>query len=522
MKTAAQRTKPAIRQKIQIRRDIACFQPGFLIPVLALIIVFLTYLPSFSNEFVWDDYRIQDNPALKNPGRILDLFNPAKYSDTSDEPTYRPLVALARFLDVAVWGYWAPGHRLFNIVLFLIACWLLYWVAWRLFGNIYAAGLAALLFGLHPIQTEAVALIAFRADLLAGLFMLAAVLGYWEFRRNARLRHLLFVTGCYFLAMLGKETAVILPLLFLVFEIHFRNHPDGAFQPFKPLPYLGLAAAGVVYAGLRFLVFVPAQEYLAESYPTGLPAAIGTAVRLFALYLAKFFYPVHLTVWEPFTRSVAFDGPATIGLLMVVLFLAVLIWFYLKDKTVCLGMLWFGVALAPVLQIVIKTPQPFAERWMFVPSMGIALGVAGLAFQIHTSLQTTRRFPPYQTWMPVAVAGMILALLGYRTIFRTFDLKDDLSLWSAVVRVHPENPGTLVSLAGIHINRHDFGKALVYLEKAGRLNPADPLTLANLAGSLAITHYHLENYEQAAKHGEFALASLKKYPKWFNKRSTGG
>ena len=171
------------------------------------------YANSFQNDFVWDDeYLITNNTHVQSPSmdNALQFFKDNLGKHGQDENNfYRPLQELSYMINYAVWGLNPPGFHLTNLVLHLLAAFLLFLVIVELSGNRIAALAASSIYLVHPLNIEAVAYIAGRADCLMGVFFLAAFYLYMK-ENNIILSSLFFI-----LALLSKEIAIMLPAILI-------------------------------------------------------------------------------------------------------------------------------------------------------------------------------------------------------------------------------------------------------------------------------------------------------------------
>ena len=206
---------------------------------LIIILGLIAYANSFSNPFMWDDENlIVTNPYIKNIQLVKNLFTKDLAFGTQFSNFYRPLQSLSFELDYYLWGLNPFGFHLTNLLLHIACALVIYFLFCLIFPAAKSIGLiTALLFLVHPIQTEAVTYISGRADPQASLFMLLSIFFYIKHSLKTRPKnrpYLLASVVCFILALLSKETALILPLLILLFELCFlrdsswygiSNHP---------------------------------------------------------------------------------------------------------------------------------------------------------------------------------------------------------------------------------------------------------------------------------------------------------
>ena len=219
--------------------------------LLLILVTFLVYAPSLKNGFVWDDFLVvTDNHFIKSWKNFPLMFTRQYLTSPEDLPyltdrnigsgeiSYRPVVTLTYFVDYWIWKLNPFGYHLRNLVLHLINTVLLYWFCFLVLKKEKWAFWASLIFALHPIQAEAVAGISFREDLLAFLFFLSSLLLYIHQKKIKRgSKRYAFYFGSlfsYFLAVFSKETALVLPLIVLLWDSFFdaggKNEFVGFYQ----------------------------------------------------------------------------------------------------------------------------------------------------------------------------------------------------------------------------------------------------------------------------------------------------
>jgi tetratricopeptide (TPR) repeat protein len=469
----------------------------FVLPALVLGLIFLVYLPALPNGFVWDDHlRIENNGSLDAAVNIIKMFDPQQYVRIAAEPTFRPVVLILRFINHALWGGWAPGHHLINILLHMLVALLLYFVALRYLKNIWAACFTALFFGIHPLTTETVGIISFHADILAGIFFLTALLSYWNYRFTKKTYWFWITLGCYLLAALSKENAIILPAVILVAECFWqKEHP----WPYRKhlMAFTGFLLVCAVFYLLRFKLYIPSMEYYSQVKQLPLPGALSTTGRLFLLYLSKIFWPLRLTAWEPFERSTALTMQGFCGILVLLLFVALLFRLLQRRNPTFFGGAWFLLLLLPMLQFIPTVSSVFAERWAYFPLMGVSLTLGALLLLLFN-----KDHLPHKKAIPLIVVT-ILILFGLRTSWRGPDLNNDLSLWQSALAADPDNHYVMGALGDIYMGRQQYDKALKVLHRANKIAPDDIYVLSVMAAVYSKT----ADYNQAVRFGGQAYSS---------------
>jgi hypothetical protein len=427
-------------------------------------VAFLVYANSLGNGFVWDDDSvIVANSALK--GDALSLFrgiDVTRYSDLN--PYYRPLTLLSFLAEERLHGLTPFLVRLFNVILHAANAFLVCRLARSFFTDRFAALLAGLLFAVHPLHTEGVNFNAGgRNTLLAAFFILAS---YLVHTRSAKISGA-FAGAVLFLAgVLSKETALaILP--FIVAHEVCSLRDSGARlgrQTFARL--LLYAGSTALYLVLRDRALSGAGVHLEIMH--GLGSRLLDNVYIIPRYL--------LTVVWPTTLSPNYFIPDDLNVLalpLVVAWLSIATiagWLLTRGRSraTFFGLNWLTAFWLPVSGIVAIPSAPLADRYLYVPAIGLWLIVADQAARLLQS----RAIPRLHAAL---VAVLVLLTLGVLTVRRNLDWKSDVTLFSRVVEQYPEQAFGYHNLGCAYLDKEkDLDLAERNLEKAVALDPLFP------------------------------------------------
>jgi tetratricopeptide (TPR) repeat protein len=359
---------------------------------------------------------------------------------------------------------------------------------WLTAGSGFAAGLGALFFAIHPVQTAAVAYISGRKDLLAALFMMLALLCYRAFREHAGKAYLagMGAAGCFFLALFSKEVAIVFPaLLLLVDALKERERAVRESQEAIPLWKAGIRAVKsgpVLYGvfallaavGLVYALFVAKASRMEGYWGGTLGTDLGTGFKLFVHYVKMVLFPYPLLadyLGGVFPVSTGLLEPATLaaGIGMIV-FLVAAIWLFRRLPLVSVGMLWFGAAIAPVLQF-IPFHELAADHFLYVPMIGASLVLSGLLLQLKDKQGKSAA-------MVVLLA--VSCVYGAMVIDRNGDWKDKQTLWEATLQQAPESYRANANLGQVYFNAGRFEEGIRLTQKSAELIPDRALPFSNL------------------------------------------
>ena len=402
--------------------------------------------PTLANGFVYDDVLvIQQNPLVQGLGHSATLWSGSYWPNGL---LYRPLTLQ---LFAVEWGAGGGSPFLFHAVSVLLSA-IVAWLLFRLLqvllrpdsaeqpGNpwhrwIPIAG--ATLFALHPVHVETVANIVGQSELLAALFALLAVERYLEWRQSdgLTLQRRLLLALLTLLAILSKETGYVAPLFLLAAELTLlrRARRTGVAATF-------LLQAGVVVGALLLRAAVLGS--LAGETPSTVFRGLGAVDRAVAMLAAVpqwarlLFWPAHLQAEYgpptlPLTPTLTTAHLA--GALILVLGIATALWSWRRRPILAFGLLWTGIALAPVSNLAAPTGIVLAERVLFLPSAGIIIAAAGFAAAVADRSTRASRIA-----FGIMTVG-VLHLAAVRTLTRQPVWRSQESFFTALTRDAPRS-----------------------------------------------------------------------------------
>ena len=478
--TASHSGTPATRVST-VRKTPAEPTPRWMIPFL-LVISFLVYLPILKAGFVnWDDM-----DYVYENGMIRDLSQIGLLLTTPVQGNYHPLTMLSLAINYAISGLDAGSYHLFNLAFHLINVYLVFRLARLLSrGNSTIAFVTSLLFALHPMHVESVAWISERKDVLYALFFIAGLISYtrWIDTGSKKMYGLTFVF--LLLSLLSKPAAVIFP--FVLFSIDLLR--ERRFQARLFLEKIPFLVPALVIGILTFL----AQK---EKGATDLHFTLATKIFLgfygIMMYLFKMIFPFRLAAFYPFpATNIALPPEYYLGPI-VFIGLVLLAWFsWKKTRVVAFGFLFYLLNLLLVLQFLPVGSAVIAERYTYVPYIGLFYIVGWLA----ASFVLRNKTAVYGVLFSVAV------LLGILTYRQAGVWKDGASLWDHAIKTQPSANAYGLRASLLRADKK-YDSAMVYYNRAVQLNPASFEVVAN-RGNL---YYTLNKLDSAYADYRKALA----------------
>lgn len=464
----------------------------------------LVYSVTLFNKFVLDDEVI----IVNNP-QTLSLSNIPQVVLAPDiiKPYYRPLNRVTYLLDYRIAGMNPAWYHGVNILIHLGNVILLYLVCLRLLPDKAAALVAALIFAVHPANSEAVNFISARNTLLALLFSLASFLAFLEARGRGNRLPLLSALF-FFCGLLSKETAfmlvgVIALCTFVPLQGGERRMrlPEGIFFL---LPYL---LSTVLYFSMRYYSL---QEIVGVSLPSdGVFSRLTRNYHVIPQYLGLLLFPVDLTVFHNVPQGGLLTPPwflpAWISLLAAVVLVV-----RSRVRVALFGLSWIFINYAPISNIVPIPSALITERYLYMPAVGFFIVLGVLFSWIHMQGRSKQAL-----W---GITAIVVTACGILTIQRNLDWKNDLALFSSGTRNDPMSPAAHFNLGTAYREHGDLQSASREWEKALAIDPKYPDALTQM-GTMAAVQGDLltaEKYYLAALEGPQGVSDPEKSMAHYN------
>ena len=426
------------------------------VPYLFLLLVLLVFhVRSLGNDFHYDDeHSLLKNPHVRSLEALPSFFTDARtFSENPTYAMYRPLVVVTYAFNYALSGDTARGYLAFNLAIHCLATLLVFHLLGQLGFARLPALAGALLFGLHPAQTEVVNYISSRSESMAGLFSLAAFSAYLlSLDAPARRLWLPLSLLAFALGLLSKSTALALPLLLLLH--HYLLAPR---RPLKPhLPYWILSSLYVfLYAALS------GQGIEKASQVRDFSSQVATQAKALVHYLLLSIMPVHLNIQQQFFTSASLG--AALPLLGLLVSLSLVWWAWRSGSPwVPFALGWFLLSLSPTL--VIPLNILVNDHRLYLALFGMALLAA------HWLTESRAHWP---LWV-------LCLLLGVLCFVRAGVWRDELTLWQDAVRRAPLMAEAQYNLGYAYHQAGDLEHARQAYEKAVALSPAYTRAQVNL------------------------------------------
>ncbi len=431
----------------------------FLFIFSAICISFLLYGSGLPNDFVYDDELFSNRQDLRSPEIFLSVWAQPYIPGNVNIATWRPITILSFAINYIFFGPTAFSFRITSIILHALVAVLVGFVAYELYKSKIFAVSATFCFLIFPIHAEAVNWNKARDELLCALFVLVGMLALLRlqrvpYTRQALIAHCAAISVSFLLALLSKETAVaFIPIFIALFFVGRIRRSWGNFVCF-------CAALGVfgVYGVGRYAVLGEQIMGISNDWtfnPLMLPHSVSTRVwtafAIFATYVQQTVVPFKLSPtygynYFPVVEDLSSSVAALFGVFVLVAILCGFIWKRIRTHTVYIGMVLFSVCIFFYTHLLQVTADIFAERWAYLPSVGIAIGLGWL-------LQAL-----YQRWRIVTGVLVSLLFVYYVALIIPYNMiwHDDETLGAAMVKIAPGSIRSHVFVSTVALNHGNY------------------------------------------------------------------
>ncbi len=468
---------------------------------MVLLITAITYVGTVRFDFVYDDYpQIVFNPFLRAWHFVPQYFVSSVWKQVSPLTPgnyYRPLFLLFTRVCYSIFGDRAFGWHLVAIGLHLVVVWLAYVLVRRITGQFTIAWLAALIFGVHPIHHEVVAWVSATTESLFAILFLLAFLAYLQSRERAKAFWMTLSCALYALALLSKETAIVLPALIFA-DAWIRYTPSENESPAGyPGRFRSALASAVWFVPVALLYLIVRFSILSgfgHSFVHVSPVVwLLTLPSILLFYVRNWFFPVRLSESYDLYYQTNLNFMHVLLPLAILIALGVAVWFLrnrLGAKTVGYAVAWIVIPLLPALDTFVFRPDELVhDRYFYIPSIGAALLVALI---VERAAKTKLRL--FGQPLHVVAAGSALAIVLSFFAGRAASFwSSNYILFSRAHQIAPLNGTAMNNLAAEMISRQELDGAQKILETGYRNDPLD----FRFALNLGRLYYRERDYQKA-------------------------
>ena len=426
-------------------------------------ITFLVYIPSLDNDFTnWDDNGyVTDNTLLLSSHHLYDFII------TPISGNYHPLTMLSLALNYRMSGMDPASYHWLNLLFHLANTALVFVFLRRLTKDkFWTVAATALFFGIHPMHVESVAWISERKDVLYTFFYLIALILYLRYLETKRWLWLVPVFFAFVLSAASKPAAIVLPLMLLSLD-WYRRRKFTVLSLLEKVPFVIVSAVGA-YTTLLAQVKSGATSIQWHFFDKILFAAYGTV-----MYVVKFFVPTHLSAIHPYVHyEGSTRGPGTQFYVTFAVLLAsipLLVWLCRKSRVFLFGLLFFFINIVLVLQFATVGQAVMAERYTYVPYIGL---VFALAWWLDVR-PTDAGLPAFLRPAIATVLILLVPISAAVTWARCDVWKNSETLWNDTIAKYPGVIYEAYAHRGMYYrdDAKNYPAAIADFDRAIRLNP---------------------------------------------------
>jgi tetratricopeptide (TPR) repeat protein len=465
---------------IKLNQSLGCI-------VFLFLIVLVIYGQTVNYDFVnYDDnFYITENPFIRD-GLTLKGIEWAFSFDIINSQwvpaNWIPLTHLSHLISVEIFGLSSGIHHVINIVFHFFNVVLLFSFFSKATGNLKASLMVASLFAIHPLHVESVAWIAERKDVLSLFFGLLAMHYYLKYVKKNSIRNWFGVCVLFFLALTAKPMLVSFPFVLLLLDywplkrINFFSHKSfGSFLIknrniiLEKVPFFLITIISCFIS----LSFQANANALSSFQALSLLSRIENAIISYWIYLQKLLLPVGLTVFYPFPQK-AYGILEVFFWFSIIIVISVFVIIWNKEKPYLLvGWFWFLGTLVPVIGLIQVGTQAFADRYMYLPSIGVYIV---LCWELSN-------YQIIHKWSKVYISRIIFTItffLMLTSFFQVKHWKNSVSLFSHTLQHTLNNETAHLNLGTAYSDREDVTKKLEHYLTAARINPNNHRTYYNI------------------------------------------
>lgn len=450
-------------------------------PILPYFFIFLAVGIVYARTLFFEYVAFDDDYLITNT-EFIDTFDPiaAFGSDAfygHNVPYYRPIGTIAYMADALLWGKKAFGYHLTNILIHVINCCLLF-VLLKKFGcNDLLSFFFSLLFAVHPLLSQAVAWIAGRADSLLCLFFLSSFISLINFLEAGKKRWLFFHFLLFALGLFNKETAILLPVISVIFIWINGNNK-------LTKNHFILLAAG--WISIILLWFLMRNAAIDSSHMVVDRMSFTELLIGYLSYIGNLLLPFDLSGY-PLAQDINWKYGVAVLIILFFLF------FYqgIHDKKrFWFGIFWFLALLLPTVLFYLHGYAVFLEHRVYLPAVGFIIMLSEFNFIRKID------FKKSQHWI---IGICVLVFFSVKTFIHEKIFSDSITFWSSVIKSSPHLSETYIQLGALYFENKKMEVAEPYFQKALQLTPSAIRAVVNM-GSI-----------------EFTKGNLKESEKWYRK-----
>jgi len=406
---------------------------------------------------------------------------------------WHPLTTITHMADCQLYGLKAGGHHLSNVLFHTIGVVLLFVVLQQMTGALWRSAFVAALFAIHPLHVESVTWVAERKDVLSGLFFMLTMIAYVHYTRAPSTWRYLTVAFVFALGLMSKPMLVTLPFVLLLLDywpLHrIRGERSEVGRPLfrlllEKIPLIALSA---VSSAVTFLAQRGALGWT-EQLP--MSARINNAIVTYVIYMRQMFWPTNLAVFYPHPESRLPPWEISLAVAVVIGIPMAAVIVRKNAPYLITGWLWYLGMLVPVIGLVQVGWQGHADRYTYLPQIGLYIAVVWAVAELTASWRSQRI-------LLGAAALLVIGALSWSALIQTSYWRDSETLFTHALAVTTNNDVAQNNLGIVFLQKGQLDEAISRLQAAIDLRPENGPAHNNLAKALlqkdrlpeAMVHY---------------------------------
>jgi protein O-mannosyl-transferase len=496
----------------------------FAICVALVAITFAVFAQTLGHDFVNYDDRVyvSENPQIQaglNWQNVIWAFTHVHSHN------WHPLTTISHMLDCQLFGLKPGAHHFVNVLLHSASVVLLFLVLNQMTngpsrtGTIWSSAFVAALFAIHPLHVESVAWISERKDVLSGLFFVLTLLAYFYYTRKPKVSRYVTMSILFACGLLSKPMLVTVPIILLLIDYWPLNR-------FRESSAVNLVAEKIplllLSAGSAVATLIAQRGGIVQIGHLPLTWRAANAVSVYLIYIWQMIWPENLALIYPHPGRLPFWETASASALLVLVTAGV---FILRKRQPYLitGWLWYLIMLLPVIGLIQVGSQAHADRYTYLPQIGLYLAVTWGIVDLSRSFR-------YRREVFAVAAPLVIAVLAWRAWIQTGYWHDTERLWNRTFAVtkqndiahfnmgefllkshrldeaiaqfeivlasHPDQPDANFQLGSAFMEKGELDLAIRHFERTLKVEPDNPEAETNLANVLLES----EHVDQAVEH----------------------
>ncbi|NRA02364.1 MAG: tetratricopeptide repeat protein [Myxococcales bacterium] len=451
--------------------------PAILVALGLVVATLLAFEPVRENGFVsFDDWiYVEGNDEIRE-GWTLEGFVWAWTAVRGS--LWHPLTWFSHMLDVEFFGLDPVGHHATGLILHILNVLLLFLVLGRMTGSLWPSAFVAAVFALHPLRVESVAWAAERKDVLSGFFWMLTLAAYAGYVRRPGIPRYLGLAAAFLLGLLAKPIVVTLPFVLLLLDYWPLERSQGVAGRSairRAWPLIREKLPLFLIAGVFAVVTLAVQPdvTLVDWEVLPLEARLPNSLTAYALYIRDLVFPNNLAVLYPFPTSPPPLWQPGLALVLVAGVSVAIATVGRSRRYLAVGWLWYLGTLLPVIGLVQVGFQTRADRYTYLPSIGLLIMVAWGAADLQ------RRFALRKLWFG-AGAALVLAALVFATRVQLTHWRDSVTLYERALAVTSGNYPVHSNLGSVLVSQGRNAEARGHYQRALEIKPDYVYALYNL------------------------------------------